>query len=79
MMSFLYCQIEIRTIVYENSTESKERGGGITSTNTGIISEQSNISKFIPPLTLVCVTYAIIAGIPVAVAAIVILYRKGKI
>jgi len=69
---------EFSTIIYENSS-GQERSGVSSAANTGIISEQSNVSKFISPLTLVYVTYAIIAGIPAAVAAIVILYRKGKI
>ena len=68
---------EFSTIIYENPNESE--GGGISAANTGIISEQSNVLKFISPLTLIYVTYAIIAGIPAGVAAVVILYRKGKI
>jgi len=66
---------EFNTLVYENPLESQEEGG-VSATNTGIVSEQT---KFISPLTLVYITYAVIAGIPAAVAAIVILYRKGKI
>jgi hypothetical protein len=69
---------EFSTLVYENATQS-QRGGGASAVETGIISEQTNVSKFISPLTLVYVTYAIIAGIPAAAALIVILYRKGKI
>jgi plastocyanin len=68
---------EFSTIIYENSNGSER--SGISSANTGIISDQSNISKFISPLTLVYVTYAIIAVLPAGVATIVILYRKGKI
>lgn len=69
---------EFNTLVYENPKESTE-GGGFSAVETGIISEQTNVSRLISPLTLVYVTYVIIAGLPAAVAAIVILYRKGKI
>lgn len=63
---------EFNTLVYENPE-------GISTVDTGIISEQTNVSKMISPLTLVYTTYAVIAGIPAAVAVIIILYRKGKI
>jgi plastocyanin len=62
---------EFSTLVYENP---KEPQGGAA--NSGIISEQT---RFLSPLTLVYITYVIIAGIPVAVAVIIILYRRGKI
>jgi plastocyanin len=68
---------EFSTIIYENSNGSER--SGISSANSGIISDQSNVSKFISPLTLVYATYAIIAVLPAGVAAIVILYLKGKI
>lgn len=67
---------EFSTLVYENPSKPTE---AVLVVNTGIISEQTNVSKLISPLTLVYVTYAIIAGLPAAAAAIVILYRKGKI
>ena len=69
---------EFSTIVYENPNETKG-SREISGATTGIISEQSNISRFISPLTLVYVTYAIITVLPAGVAVIVILYRKGKI
>jgi plastocyanin len=70
--------IEFSTIVYENPNETKG-SGEISGANTGIIGEQSNVSRLISPLTLVYATYAIIAILPAGVAALVILYRKGKI
>lgn len=63
---------EFNTLVYENPE-------GISAVDTGIISEQTNVSRMISPLTLVYATYAIIVGIPAAVAIIILLYRKGKI
>ena len=70
---------EFRTLAYENSKESEQKGEEVaTAADTGIISGQTNVSRLISPLILVYITYAIIVGIP-AVAAIVILYRKGKI
>ena len=69
---------EFNTLVYNNPNEPQGQGEA-SAINTGIISNQPNVSKFLSPLTLVYVTYAIIAGIPAAVAVIVILYRKGKI
>lgn len=69
---------EFNTLVYNNPNEPQEQGGA-SAANTRIISNQPSVSRFISPLTLVYVTYGIIAGIPAAVAVIVILYRKGKI
>ncbi|HZD35588.1 MAG TPA: hypothetical protein VE130_10315, partial [Nitrososphaeraceae archaeon] len=68
---------EFNTLVYNNPNETQEQE--VSATETGIISNQPNVSRFLSPLTLVYVTYAVIAGIPAAVAVIVILYRKGKI
>jgi hypothetical protein len=63
---------EFNTLVYENPKVSTKEFSAV---DTRIIS----VSRLISPLILVYVTYAIIIGIPAAVAAIVILYRKGKI
>ncbi|MGH9977368.1 MAG: cupredoxin domain-containing protein, partial [Nitrososphaeraceae archaeon] len=69
---------EFNTLVYENPKEPTGEGE-VSALETGIISEQTNVSKLISPLTLVYITYAIIVGLPAAVTVIVILYRKGKI
>jgi capsular polysaccharide biosynthesis protein len=68
-------------LIYDNLEESKESTQEASSTtNTGVISGQSSpSSRLISPLTLVYIIYAIIAGIPAAVAVIVILFRKGVI
>jgi hypothetical protein len=68
---------EFNTLVYENPEQQSSEG--LPTVDSGIVNGQTNKSKWISPLTLVYVTYAIIAGIPAAVAVIVILYRKGKI
>jgi plastocyanin len=76
------------TLVYNNPEEPKgtiqesASADTATATNTGIISDDSSTSPFsrlISPLNLVYITYAIIAGIPAAVAVIIVLYRKGII
>jgi plastocyanin len=79
------------TLVYNNPEQSKETNQEsasadttttTTTTNIGIISDDSSTSPFsrlISPLTFVYITYAIIAGIPAAVAVIVVLFRKGII
>jgi hypothetical protein len=75
------------TLVYNNPEESKgtiqeSASADTTITNTGIISDDSSTSPFsrlISPLNLVYITYAIIAGIPAAVAVIIVLFRKGII
>lgn len=72
---------QFSTLVYDNPEESKDnQEASSTITDTGVISGQSSpSSRLISPLTLVYITYAIIAGIPAAVAVIVILFRKGVI
>ncbi len=66
---------QFNTLVYDNPQESKE-----SIQEVGIISdESSSFYRLISPLTLVYITYAIIGGIPAAVAVIVILLRKGII
>ena len=73
---------QFSTLVYDNPEESKETiQESASTTTTGIISggQSSPFSRLISPLTLVYITYAIIAGIPAAVAVIVILFRKGVI
>lgn len=71
---------QFSALVYDNPEESKESTQQASTTSTGIISGQSSpTARLISPLTLVYITYAIIAGIPAAAAVIVILFRKGII
>lgn len=71
---------QFSALVYDNPEDSQESTGEASITNAGVISGQSSpLSRLISPLTLVYITYAIIAGIPAAVAVVVILFRKGVI
>ena len=71
---------QFSALVYDNPEKSEESTQKASTTNTGVISgESSPLSRLISPLTLVYITYAIIAGIPAAVAVVVILFRKGVI
>lgn len=65
---------EFSTIVYSNP-ESSSQGNGLVRVEGG----SQPVSRVINPLTLVWVTYAVIFSLPAAAAAIVILYKKGRI
>lgn len=64
---------EFSTIVYPDP-EGVE-GQGLTRVEGG----SQPMSRVINPLTLVWFTYAVIFSLPAAAAAIVILYKKGRI
>lgn len=62
------------TIVYANP-ESDSSSDGLTRLEGG----SQPVSRIINPLTLVWFTYAVIFSLPAAAAAVVILYKKGRI
>jgi plastocyanin len=67
---------EFSTIVYPNP-ESTDYGQGAEVTR--VSGGTQPVSRVINPLTLVIFTYGVIFGIPAAVGAVIVLYKKGKI
>lgn len=67
---------EFSTIVYPNPS-----GGGSSNTEaaTRVSGGTEPVSRIINPLTLVWFTYGVIFALPAAAAAVVILFKKGKI
>lgn len=66
---------EFNSTVYENPSGSAARTQQQQSSNSNLSSNPFKVST----LTLVWITYAVIFGIPAAVAVTYFLYRKGKI
>ena len=66
---------EFNSTVYENPNGSEARTQLQRSTSSNLPANPFKVS----PLTLVWITYAVIFGIPAAVAVTYFLYRKGKI
>ena len=70
---------KFNTIVYPNSSQEPDNGGGTSDVATRVSGGTEPVSRFINPLTLVGFTYGIIFSLPAAAAAVIILYKKGKI
>jgi len=68
---------EFNTLVYPNPNASSTSNS--TSDITRISGGTQPVSRIINPLTLVWVAYGVIIGIPAAVGALVILFKKGII
>jgi plastocyanin len=70
---------EFNTIVYPNSSQEPDNGGGTSDVATRVSGGTEPVSRFINPLTLVGFTFGIIFSLPAAAAGVIILYKKGKI
>jgi plastocyanin len=69
---------EFGTIVYDNPTISSQAANKIAA-QRNTANNPSNSLFRVSPLTLVYIAYAVIFGIPAAVAVTYFLYRKGRI